>query len=154
MSALVVSDSTCLIGLQRIGRTNVLSRLFTTIHIPLAVHHEVGFLQPCMKVERVQDLLLVTALETQLDRGEAEAIALAAERQADLLILDEKKGRRVARDMGLRISGTIGLLVRARREGILPACRPVLDALEEVHFHITPALRAEALRLAGESDEP
>ncbi len=154
MSALIVSDSTCLIGLHRIGRTNVLTGLFTTIHIPFAVHNEVGFLQPWMKVEGVQDLLLLAALETQLDRGEAEAIALAAERKADLLILDEKKGRRIAREMGLRISGTIGLLVRARREGIIPACRPLLDALEDAHFHISPALRAEALRLAGESDSP
>ena len=84
-----------------------------------------------------------------MDDGEAEAIALASER-ASRIILDDKQARALAQKLGLKIIGTVGVLVRAKLEGVMPALRPLLDALDANSFRVSKALRDEALRLAGE----
>lgn len=90
------------------------------------------------------------ALRTRLDAGEAEAIALAVSLGATLLV-DERKGRLVAGELGLRVRGTIGVLLLAASEGHLGAVRPVLDDLIAAGFHVGPRLYVDALRLAGEA---
>ena len=92
------------------------------------------------------------ALKTQLDMGESAAIALAMELGDALVILDDKKARRIGRQMGLRVVGTLGVLLRAKQSGAVPAVGPVLAALQQRGFRLTPALYQEALRLAGESE--
>jgi len=67
------------------------------------------------------------------------------------VVLDDKKARRVARQMGLRVTGALGVLIRAKTAGLLPEVKPVLDELHRLGFRMTPALRETTLRLAGES---
>jgi len=85
----------------------------------------------------------------QIDDGEAEAIALATERQ-HRIVLDDRRARDLARRMGLKIIGTVGILIRAKRVGLLTWINPVLNELIEKGFRLSEGLKREALRLAGE----
>jgi len=126
----VVVDSTCLIGLDRIRRLDILTALFDPITVP-------------------PEVALVSALKLLLDDGEAEAVALANVR-GDRIILDDRQARSVAAKLGLRVIGTVGVLLRAKRSGIISAIKPMLDDLELNGFHLSSELKKEALRLAGE----
>jgi predicted nucleic acid-binding protein len=84
-----------------------------------------------------------------LDSGEAAAIALAHER-GWRVILDDQRPRTVAARLGVRIIGTIGVLVRAKQKGVISTLAPLLEDLEAAGFHVSAALGQEALRLAGE----
>jgi predicted nucleic acid-binding protein len=92
---------------------------------------------------------MVAALRLVVDAGESEAIVLAYETRTRI-ILDDRKAREAARRLGIPVTGTVGLLLKAKEAGVVPAIRPLLDALDANQFRIGDALRAEALRLAGE----
>ena len=92
---------------------------------------------------------MIAALRLIVDLGESEAITLAYEKRVRLII-DDLKGRQVARQLGLAVTGTVGLIVKAKQEGIVTAVLPLLDALDACQFRIGSTLRGEALRLAGE----
>lgn len=93
-------------------------------------------------------------LVSTIDEGEAEAIALAMMRQPALLLMDDGPGRRAARQQGLVMTGTLGVLVEAKRRGVLGAVRPALDALLATRFRCSQGVPAEVLRLAGEGTAP
>jgi hypothetical protein len=103
-----------------------------------------------MKVRKVENASLVNALRHSIDWGESEAIALAIELQKTTIVLDDKKARKVASQFGLTITGTVGLLLKAKRMGAIASIRPIMDALESVEFRIAPSLRYRALELAKE----
>lgn len=88
---------------------------------------------------------------TDLDRGEAEVIALAQEHRADLVILDERLARLHARRLGLAMTGTLGVLLRAKEQGLVTAVAPVISDLRQGGLRLSDAIVAEALRLAGEA---
>ncbi len=144
-----VLDSACLIGLERIGRLDLLSALLFPILAPPAVRTEFGDCPSWLTIEKPLDQGMVAALRINVDPGEAEAIALAYEKDMRI-ILDDRKAREVAHRLGLKVTGTVGLLVKARQEGILSSIRPLLDDLNANSFRIAAGLRAEALRLVGE----
>jgi len=146
-----VTNSTCLIGLERIARLDLLPQVFSVIVAPSVVQTEVGFSVEWLEIQDASNREAALALGTQLDAGEAEAIALARELGDTVVILDDKKARRIAREMGLRVLGTAGILVRAKRQGILSQVEPLLKALQQAGFHMTKILYHETLRLANES---
>jgi predicted nucleic acid-binding protein len=160
---IVVSNTSPIINLAAIGRLELLQQLYRTLAIPQAVYHEIvvrGSGQPgaseiptVVWVERhtVHDLALVHRLEQHLDAGESEAIALAVEMHADLLLLDERRGRMIAKQHGLSVVGLLGVLLVAKQQGFLETIRPVLDELRTVAgFWIDPELFAQVLETAGE----
>ncbi len=149
MSERVVADSTCLIALERIDQIEILPALFEPVLIPLAVAQEFGISLPWLKVERLSDQALVVALKMMIDDGEAEAIALSQEQHCRI-ILDDRQARRVGQDMGLRVIGTVGILILAKQRGILSTVKPVLQNLDDTGFYISEALKAEVLRLVAE----
>ncbi len=102
-------------------------------------------------VQAVQNSAVVATLKTQMDSGEAEAIALAMELGDVLLILDDKKARRVAGQIGLKVIGTVGMLLRAKRAGVIASVKPLLRELLQANFRISDGIIQEALRLSGES---
>jgi predicted nucleic acid-binding protein len=144
-----VLDSTCLIGLERIGQMNVIPALLEPVCAPPVVETEFGSRPEWLQVEDPSDSSMVAALRLVVDEGEAGAIALAYEKGVRLIV-DDRKAREAALRLGIPITGTVGLLLKAKEMGIILAIRPLLDALDEHQFHIGTALRAEALRLSGE----
>lgn len=150
MSDPAVTNSTCLIGLERIQRLDILPQVFSPITIPPAVQAEVGITAPWLTVVAVQNQAVVATLKTQVDDGEAEAIALALESGDVFVILDDLAARRVAIQLGLKVIGTVGMLLRAKQQGIISEIKPLLTSLNEVDFRISAAIVQRALQLAGE----
>ncbi len=159
----VVSDASALINLARIRELGLLHRLYGDVLIPDAVWQEVvidGTGQPgseeiegvsWIKVKQVENRALVHALRQDLDAGEAEAIALSEELEADLLIMDERWGREAAARFGIRHIGLIGVLIAVKRRGWIEAVKPHLDALRDVAgFRVQEALSHRVLHDEGE----
>jgi predicted nucleic acid-binding protein len=145
----VVVDSTCLIGLEHIGHLDLLPALFELVCAPPEVERESGISAAWLKIEAPSNPALVAALRMAVDDGEAEAIALAAERKWRI-VLDDRRARDVADRMGLKVIGTMGILIWAKRAKILPWIKPLLNELTEKGFHLSEALKREALNLVGE----
>ena len=149
MREAVVADSTCLIGLERIEKLTILPALFDPLMIPPEVEREFGAKHSWLRTEPVTSGALVAALCLTVDAGEAEAIALASEKNC-LLISDDKQARLAAKRLSVAVIGTIGVLVRAKQGNVIPALEPLLADLELNHFFISRALRDEALKLVEE----
>jgi predicted nucleic acid-binding protein len=159
-----VANSSVLIGLSAIGQLSLLSRRFPEgILVPTAVWHEVvesGAGQPgaaevataqWIAVQAVNDVARVSLLRAELDEGEAEAIALAWETGLRPVLLDEKDARRVARRLKLSVLGSVGILVWARRAGLISNLSESLEALQmQARFRLSQRVYEEALRAVGE----
>ena len=158
---IVVSDTTPLITLMKAGQLNVLHRLFGEIVLPEAVYRELtanplfpeeaALIQSSsfIRVVRVKQESSVSILRRAagLDLGESEAIVYADEQQADLLLMDEARGRRVAADMGLKIMGSVGVIVNAFRAGLLSArdAESTFERINRENRHISKRLIQDAL---------
>lgn len=151
MSENAVSDSSCIIALAKIGRLDLLSKSFNTVSLPPAVQDEFGQNIDWLIVKSIRNKALVNSLKTQIGDGEAEAIALAMELADVFIVLDDKKARRIAKQLELKVIGTVGLLLRAKKKSIVTEIKPILDALHDVDFRIGETLYQEALRLAKET---
>ena len=160
---IVVSNTSPLTNLAAIGQFDLLQRLHGQVHIAESVWEELNAggrrwpgrdeVAAANWIERrpVQNRWLVTALQRDLDRGEAETIALALELGADMALLDEREGRRVAQRLGLRVVGVVGILLEAKSDGAIAAVRPHLDGLRHsAGFYLDDALYSHVLLLAGE----
>ena len=159
---IVVSDTTAITHLAKIGALNILHQLYPTIYIPEVVYSELtshgshisGAYEvksfPWIKILQVENLTEVKLLNETLDLGESEAIALAKEIKADVLIIDEKSGREQAESMGIKIVGVIGILLLAKRKNIVISIKPYLDHLRCSGFRIGPQFYDRALELANE----
>lgn len=146
-----VLDATTLIGLERIGQLHLIPELLDRAFVTTAVTDEFGDRLPWMTACDAADQSLLRALEVSVDAGEASAIALAVEKSCRI-ILDDRKARIVARKMGLEITGTVGLLIKAKEKELIELIAPVLDALEKNGFHLSVDLRKEALRICEEAE--
>ncbi len=100
---------------------------------------------------QVVDLMFVASLRSELDEGEAEAIALGIQLKAELLLLDESRGRAVASRLGLKFTGLLGVLLSAKHQGFIPSVKIQLDdIIAKAGFWVSEKVYAHALRLAGE----
>lgn len=162
---IVVSDASPGIALAAVERLDLLRELFGRIIVPEEVFQEivaaedgapgVREVQAADWIERraVKEQVLVQALSLELDRGETEAIALAMEMQADLLLMDERRGRKVAARLGLPVLGVLGILVRAKGAGRIGAVRPILGALHHRSgFRVGQPLYDRVLQEVGEAE--
>lgn len=154
MTAAAVADASPLIALQQIGQLELLRALFGQVTIPQAVAREVRQTVPATSwiVERA--LSQPTARSAQraaLGPGEREALSLALELGAAHLVVDEKAARQAALALGLNVVETVGVLLAAKRKGLIPNVRPLLDDLVRQSFWIAPRLIEQALLAAGEA---
>ena len=164
MSALagpIIANNTPLVALALLNHLDLLRDLYGEVLIPLAVRAEFLDFAPSARLQvlaaahwikpmAVTSTTLVRGL-TGLDRGEAEVLALAQEQQARLVIVDERKARRMARRMGFAITGTLGVLLLAKEQGLITALRPLLDALQASGFFLDESLVWTTLAVAGEA---
>lgn len=161
----VVSNASPLINLARIGKLDLLHQLYGEVTISEVVWQEVvveGAGQPgaeevrnstWIKTRSVRNRQLTLALQQELDAGEAEAIVLALEIKAELLLMDERLGRDTARYLGCRPLGLVGVLRIAKYKGFIETVKPYLDALRDVAgFRISDALYERVLRDEKEID--
>ena len=150
---IVVADSSPLIALSRIGRLGLLQQMFGRLMVPDAVWREVTGCDPArpgvaemlqlswIEHRSVSDTGLVNLLRQDLGAGESEAIVLAREISADMLLIDERLGRSAATRLGLPITGLVGVLIEARRTGLLPdAGAMIVDLRSKAGFWISDAL--------------
>lgn len=146
MSQIFVADASPLIVLQNIQELHLLEKLFGEIFITGEVESEFGLNLPgWIKVVEVQDKTKQSVLNLFLGKGEASVITLCLENADSLLIIDEKKGRRIAKDLGLKIVGTLGVILKAKENGLINSTESIMEKLEKAKFRISPSLKAKIL---------
>ncbi len=151
MPGTIISDTSCLILLDKIGELDILKKLFGSIVTTTEVLEEYGQPLPSwLLIRQPKDKNYQLLIESFVDKGEASAIALALESDNSLLIIDDRKGRHFARQLGLSIIGTIGIIVDAKLAGIIPSVKPVLAKIKTTNFRLTEELELLILQKAGE----
>lgn len=158
----VISNTTPFLYLHQLGYLDFLPQLYQTVLAPQAVVDELrqgelkGFDVPSLKALAWVQVQAVAPLDLQrvtagLDSGERGTIALALAKSDPLLILDDAAARAYAPTLGIRLTGTLGVLVKAKQSGLITAIRPCLDQLDKLGFYLGSHVRARILSLAGES---
>jgi len=152
---IVVSDTSPVTALLQIDLCGLLRDLFGKVILPEAVHAELSRyhdeLPDFFQIERVADPGKVIVLAATLDQGEAESIVLAEQLGADLLLMDENIGRQVASARGIAVTGLLGVLIRAKRAGLIHSVKDVMSRLQsEAGFYVSDDLWQAVLRRAGE----
>ncbi len=162
---IVVSDTSPVSHLFKINQLHLLEQLFGKVVLPNAVWEELlkleldfGFdlsnlkNQPWLETHETTGKDMVNSLADRLDIGESEAIVLALELKADTLLMDEMKGRTVAKEKGISTIGVLGIVLLAKQKGFIPAAKPVLDdLLSKAGAWISNSLYQQPLVAAGET---
>jgi predicted nucleic acid-binding protein len=160
---LVVSDTSPIRALHFLGMLSILEEMYGPVVVPPAVERELASPRqrfvplelaafPFISVQSPSDQQRVDDLLSTLDLGESEALVLAIEIQADVVLIDESKGRRAATLHGVPWLGTLAVLLEAKQQGRITAVRPLVEQLtDELGFFISNALRQRVLQLAGEA---
>lgn len=163
---IIVSDTTPLSELAKVGQMTLLRDIFGTIAIPQEVYREVttgvhpavGEVQAAtwIEVRSVADPQKIFDLHTttQLHLGECAAIILAQELNAAQILIDERAARQVAESLNLAVIGTIGILLLAKNRNLISSVKELLDALMAEGMRISPRIYQKALKMAGESSDP
>ena len=165
--AIVVSNTSLIRALAHLNRLDLLQAPYGDVWVPPAVVEElrsppsahipavVASDIPGVFIREPVDKVAVLELRAQrLDAGESEAIVLALEMRASDVLVDDKLARVTAQRMGLRVTGAVGVLVEAKRAGLVPAIKPLIDSLRnDLQFFISDALRTEALQRATEAEQ-
>ena len=155
----VIVNSTPVIGLANIGKLDVLRQMYGAITIPQAVFDEikspsvqrqVNANRDWIRVEQINDASQKQMYRAKLHAGEVEVMILAQEKKADLVILDDNAAKKTAKFLGLRVIGTLGILVLAKKRGYIKEVSPVLDALKRDGFFVSNDLCDLVLRQADE----
>jgi predicted nucleic acid-binding protein len=145
MPKTIVSDTSCLIILDKIGRLNLLQQLFGRITVTNYIALE--FANPLpdfFDIEDPTDFNSQKILNSYLDAGEASAIALALEKADCLLIIDEFRGRREAKLLNIHFTGTIGLFILAKEKGLIESINTIFDEIKITNFRLSERLIIEA----------
>lgn len=160
---IIVSDTSPINNLAAIDSLYLLQKLYKTVIIPEAVYRELtdpsfpvaGAIEvqtlEWIQTQSVSDWTIIEALSNELDRGEAEAIALALELKATQVLIDERRGRLVAARLNLRYTRILGILVEAKSQRLIPAVKPLLNALiNQAGFWVAAPLYGSVLRFVDE----
>lgn len=151
MRRTIISDTSCLIVLSKIGEIELLKKVYEHIVTTTDIAAEFGEALPdWINVLLVNDLLRQQLLEMQIDKGESSAIALALETNESTLILDDYKARKVANQLGLHFTGTIGVIIKAKLCGKIESIKPILLKIKQTDFRISSELERQALIEAQE----
>lgn len=156
----VISNTTPILSLLKIDRLDLLKALYVKIIIPLAVYVEIEkgkdkpYYQNLLKFDWIE-IMEIKNPESKvyfldLDDGEAEVLILGNEQKADLLIIDEIMGRRYAKSLGFNLTGTLGVLLKAKENGLIVNIKTLLEELVEKGTWLSPKLISRVIGLANE----
>ena len=151
MQKTIISDTSCLILLDKIGELEILHKLFGTIIITSEVAEEFDQMLPAwFEIKQPTDKNYQAIIEFSIDKGEASAIALAVEMVDCLLIIDDLKGRKFAEGLGINIIGTLGIIMDAKLAGIILSVDTILAKIKQTNFRLSPELEIWIRRRSGE----
>jgi predicted nucleic acid-binding protein len=137
LPSLIIADASCLIGLANIKLLDILPALYGTVTITPEIETEYGLdLPDWIMVVPVKNTVLQAAIQSDLHHGEASAIALALENPESLVVLDDKKARRYATNLGLTITGTMGIIASAAENGIIKDSGEAFEKLRKIGFRL------------------
>lgn len=153
MPSPVIADTSCLIILDKIGELDLLRKVYSSIITTPEVFIEFsGELPGWIFIENVKDNKYREFLETQVDTGEASVIALAKEKDSPLLILDDLKARKLASRLNLKVTGTLGVIHKAKQIGVIVKVTPIIEKLQATNFRISKNIMNELLKKNNELD--
>jgi predicted nucleic acid-binding protein len=137
LSSIIIADASCLIGLTNIKLLDILRALYVTVTVTPEIAAEYGLdLPDWITVASVKNIVLQKAIQSDLHLGEASVIALALENPPSRVVLDDKKARRYAVNLGLTITGTMGIVVSAEERGIIKNADEVFRQLRKIGFRL------------------
>lgn len=149
---IVIADTSCLITYDKINGFDILKKTFNEIIITKEVAEEYGHELPnWIVIKSYDNKKEYTELRISLGKGEASSIVLAKELEGSLLIIDEKRGRKIARKMSVNIIGSLGILLKAKAKGVINSVGSVIEKIEtETNFRIANSIKEELLKRAKE----
>ena len=155
---MLIADSSALITLAIIDKLDLLEKLFDKVYVPRAVYNEI-----CKKdknesiklanycKDRVLDIKSNTNFNISLGKGESEAITLYNEKNADFLLCDDKKAKKFAQSFGIKVIGSLGVLIKAKEEKLITEISPLLKILKESPIYIDDKTYALVLEICKEN---
>lgn len=153
MHKMVISDTSCLILFHKIGELDILRKVYETVTTTPEVAEEFGYVLPdWIRIEDVKDKKYQEFLETQIDWGEASAVALAKEMEDPVLLLDDLKARKLAVKLNLKVTGTLGVIHKAKQIGVVENVKPIIEKLLATNFRISENIIEELLRKNNETN--
>ncbi|HPF94235.1 MAG TPA: DUF3368 domain-containing protein [Tenuifilaceae bacterium] len=148
----VIADTSCLIAFSKIEAIELLKKLYGEVYVTEEIALEFGESLPeWIRIESVKNKKYQQLLDLYLDLGEASAIALALEKVDVLLVLDDLKGRKEAEKLGFRITGTLGILFKAKKNGLISELKCYIEKLKAVGFRLSSKIEEEILRKSNEN---
>ena len=151
MHKIIISDTSCFIILSNIGELEILYKVYGSILTTEDIAIEFGEPLPnWVNVVSVSDKYRQQILEIQIDKGESSAIALALETPDSTIILDDYKARKIAAQLDINYTGTIGVIIKAKLNGVIPSIKPILEKIKQTNFHLTVEIEMKALKEAKE----
>ena len=151
MPDVIISDTSCFILLDKIGELQLLKDMYGQVTITLEIAGEFGKSIPdWVQIKNALNVNIQNVLSTMVDKGEASALALAMEQTGSFLILDDHKARKLANDLKLEYTGTLGFLVVCKLEGKIKFIRPLLNKIKQTNFRLAEDLEYKILEKAGE----
>jgi predicted nucleic acid-binding protein len=146
----IIADTTCLIIFSKINRLDILQKTFENIVVTDEVAEEFGDLPNWISVNKYKDKQGFLTFSSFLGKGEASSITLALEKKDSVLIMDEKKGRKVAKQLEIKLIGSLGVLLKAKQKGIINTVGEILNLFEKTDFRISESLKKSLLKIAKE----
>lgn len=151
MPKIIISDTSCLIILTKIGELELLQKIYGQIITTPEIAAEYAEPLPdWIIIKEVTDKYRQQILEMQIDKGESSAIALALEILNSTIILDDYKARKIAKQLGITYTGTIGVIIKAKLKEIIPSVKPLLEKIKQTDFRLSAEIELLALKEAGE----
>ena len=151
MPKTIIADTSCFIILTNIGEIDLLYKVYGEIITTIDIAIEFGETLPeWVEIISVKDKYRQQLLEIQIDKGESSAIALAMEIPDSTVILDDYKARKIASQLDINFTGTLGIIIKAKLKGIIPSIKPFLEKIKQTNFRLSVELELQALKEAGE----
>ncbi len=151
MHKVVIADTSCFILLVKINEIELLRNVYASVYTTPEVAAEFRFDLPgWVLIQEVKDKNKQKALEAELDKGEASAIALTYELTDAIVVLDDGGARKIATRLNIVFTGTFGIIIKAKQRGIIHSVKPFLDKVKHTNFRISEDVVREILKEAGE----